>query len=356
MSAPRLRSLDVFRGLTVAAMVLVNSPGSDEIYAPFRHSVWNGWTPTDLVFPFFLVILGVSAAFSDASRRARGATAAETARRALLRAGGLMLLGLIENWFIYRSHGVVRLPGVLQRIALCSLGVEALLPLGARAQAAACAALLLGYWGLLGSDVSVAGNLSYALDRRLLGPHLLDDRWGDPEGLLSTLPALATCLLGVLAGRRLLERGAALARRLGEAGLALAAAGSLWSLAFPLNKHIWTSSFALFAGGLALAALALCLRAVEGRPAAWAAPFEAAGRRALSMYVFAGAAYGIAEYLDWKRPTNGLLEAVMSQRAASLVWASAFTAAVLLVAQGLDRRQQGRLSRRPEAEQDTRSR
>lgn len=340
MSAPRLRSLDVFRGLTVAAMVLVNSPGSDEIYAPFRHSVWNGWTPTDLVFPFFLVILGVSAAFSDASRRARGAPAAETARRAFLRAAGLMALGLIENWFIYRSHGTVRFPGVLQRIALCSLGVSALLPLGPRVQAGACAALLLGYWGLLGSDVSVAGNFSYALDRRLLGPHLLDDRWGDPEGLLSTLPALATCLVGLLAGRGLLERGAALARPLGLAGLGLAAAGCLWSLGFPLNKHLWTSSFALFAGGLGLAGLAACLGAVEGKPARWAAPFEALGRHALAAYVLAGTAYGLAEFLDWKRPTNALLEAVMSQRAASLVWASAFTAAVLFVAQRLDRRQQ----------------
>ena len=126
----RLRSLDVFRGLTVAAMVLVNSPGSDDVFAPLRHAVWNGCTPTDLIFPAFLVIMGASAAFAAAAREGRGDPPAKSARRALLRAGMLIGLGLLENEFIYRGTVGVRFPGVLQRIALCYLGVEAFLFLG----------------------------------------------------------------------------------------------------------------------------------------------------------------------------------------------------------------------------------
>ncbi len=365
MSTPRLRSLDVFRGLTVAAMVLVNSPGSDEVFAPLQHAVWNGWTPTDLIFPAFLVIMGVSAAFSAAARAERSTSSAQAARRALLRAGLLLGLGLLVNTFIYRGTGGVRFPGVLQRIALCYLGVEGfILFQRPKAEPAAAAGLLIVYWLFLtfvpvpghGPGVlTPEGNLAYWLDQRLFAGHLREDPWGDPEGLLATLPALATSLLGLIAGRLLLKEGAAAARRLGSLGLILAALGALWSMVLPLNKHLWTSSFALFTGGLALAGLAACLFAVEGRAAQWARPFEALGRRALIVYILAGFVYGIQESIRLTMPggeegnlklwlTARLFEPWMPAKAASLSYAVIYTVAIAmvasLIAERLDRRQQ----------------
>lgn len=365
MTRTRLRSLDVFRGLTVAAMVLVNCPGSDEVFAPLRHAVWHGWTPTDLIFPFFLVIMGASAAFSGASRDARGDPPAKAVKRALVRAAVLLALGVLENVFLYWGTSGVRLPGVLQRIALCYMGVEVFLFLRRpKAEPAAAAGLLLLYWLLLtkvpvpghGAGVlTPEGNLSYWLDRRIIDGYLMKSPWGDPEGLLATLGALGTSLLGLIAGRRLVAEGAAAARPLAFRGLALAALGALWSLFLPLNKHLWTSSYALFTAGLAFAALAACLIAVEGRSAAWAAPFEALGRRALLAYIASGFFYGISEFVDVTLP-NGtpgnvklwlnavLFEGWLPARGASLAFAVVYTAAIttaaLLVAKRFDRRQQ----------------
>ena len=348
----RLRSLDVFRGLTVAAMVLVNSPGSDDVFAPLRHADWNGWTPTDLIFPAFLVIMGAASAFSNAVRRERGERAAALARRALLRAAGLFALGLLVDFFIYRESGGMRYLGVLQRIAFCYLGVEVFLSMDRpAAEPAAVAGLLIGYWLVLtrvpvpghGPGVlTPEGNLSYWLDRRLLGGHLLD-RWGDPEGLLSTVSAFATSLMGLVAGRRLLRDGPRSARTLGAAGSLLATLGAVWGTFLPLNKHIWTSSFALFSGGLALAGLAVCLRFVEGRPARWAAPFEALGRRALLAYVLAGLVYGIQEFVRMPLPDGSpgnlklwlnasLFGSWLPPSAASLAYALVFTAAATALA------------------------
>jgi predicted acyltransferase len=360
----RLRSLDVFRGITVAAMVLVNSPGSDDVFAPLEHAAWNGWTPTDIIFPAFLVAMGVAAAFSSAAREKRGASRTQTARHAALRAGLLFGLGLLENSFVYRESGGVRYPGVLQRIALCYVGVEGFLYLDRpKAEPAAAAALLLVYWFLLmkvpvpghGAGVlTPEGNFAYWLDRRLFAGHLLESRWGDPEGLLATAPAFATSLLGLVAGRALLRDGAKAARRLAAWGLGAAALGAAWSGVLPLNKHLWTSSFALFTGGLSLAGLALCVRAVEGRRAAWAAPFEALGRRALFVYVLAGFIYGLQEYIQLTLPggepgnlklwlTARLFGPWLTLKAASLAYAAMFTSAAaataLLVAERFDRRE-----------------
>jgi predicted acyltransferase len=351
----RLRSLDVFRGLTVAAMVLVNSPGTDDVFAPLQHAVWNGCTPTDLIFPFFLVVMGVSAAFAAAAREARGASPADVAQKALLRAALLFGLGLLENSFIYRGTAGVRFPGVLQRIALCYMGVEAFLYLGRpKAEPAAAAGLLLLYWFLL-KEVPVPGygpglltpegNLSYWLDRRLFAGHLMKDRWGDPEGLLATVPALADALIGLVAGRELMKRGTAAARGLAGWGLGLAALGALWSAVLPMNKHMWTSSYALFTGGLALAGIAACLLAVEGRPARWAAPFEALGRRALLVYILAGFVYGIQESVPGGAEGNlklwltaRLFSPWMTAKAASAAYAASFTALTALLARRFDRR------------------
>lgn len=325
-------------------MVLVNSPGSDAVYAPFRHADWHGMTPADLIFPAFLVIMGVSA---DFSHRAAG--------RAVFRGAVLFAFGLLANYFISDAVAGLRWPGVLQRIALCYLGVEAFLFLGRPAAAPAAAAfLLVGYWALLAlvpvpghgpGVLTPDGNLAYWFDRRVLGGHLLADPWGDPEGILSTLPALATALLGLAAGRRLARDGSAAARAIGLWGLGLAVAGAAWSLVLPLNKHLWTSSYALLAGGLALAGLALCLAIIEGRPSVWTAPFEALGRRALRVYVLSGFVYALLEFTKLKAPLAARLTAMgLPAPAASLAYASMFTVATatvtLFVAQRLDRRQQ----------------
>lgn len=374
----RLRSLDVFRGLTVAAMVLVNCPGSDDVYAPLRHAPWHGWTPMDLVFPFFLFIMGVSAAYSGAAREARGDAPGTAVRHALFRAAVLFGLGLLENVFIDRPPAGMRFPGVLQRIALCYMGVEAFLFLRRpKLEAPAAGALLLLYWLLLtqvpvpgrgAGDLTPEGNLAYWLDRRLFGQHL-KEIWGDSEGLLSTLGALATSLLGLAAGRRLVAEGAALAARLAAWGLGVAALGAAWSAVLPLNKHLWTSSYALFTAGLAMAALAACLYAVEGRAAAWAGPFEALGRRALLWYVASGFFYGIQEFVDVRMPggvanvklwlTATLFEPWLPPQAASLAYGLVYTALIaagaLLVAKRLDRRQERSLAGGPEPEHDARA-
>lgn len=348
----RLRSLDVFRGLTVAAMVLVNSPGSDEVFAPLSHAAWNGWTPTDLIFPAILITMGAAAAFSFAARRERGETPAAVMRSSILRATGLFALGLLVDFFIYREEGGIRYLGVLQRIAFCYVGIQALLFLDRpHWEPAAVALLLIGYWlaltrvpvpGCGPGVLTPQGNIAYWLDRRLLAGHLLD-RWGDPEGLLSTVSALATAVMGLVAGRRLVRDGPKVGGAIGSAGLLLALLGVVWGLRLPLNKHIWTSSFALFSGGLSLVGLALCLRAVEGRPARWAAPFGALGRRALLVYVLAGLVYGIQEFVRMPLPDGSpgnlklwlnaeLFGSWLPARAASLAYALVFTGVAIALA------------------------
>ncbi len=356
----RLRALDVFRGLTVAGMILVNCSGSDDVYRLLEHAPWHGLTFADLVFPSFLVILGVSSAFSFSARRERGQGPGEIARSAARRAAALFLLGLLINAVLYRGTAGVRWPGVLQRIAVCALGTSGFLLLERPAfEPAAAAALLAGYWLLLarvpvpghGAGVlTPEGNLASWLDRRLIGGHMMTPL-EDQEGLLSTLPAFATALLGLIAGRRLLREGTGrrAALRLGAAGLGLAALGWAWSLSFPFNKHLWTSSYALAAGGSCLAGLAACLLLCPERPARWAGPFESLGRHALAAYVGSGFVYGVMEFVSVRLPDGRsgnvklwldahLFLTWLPPRAASLAFALAFTAASAAAARRADRR------------------
>ena len=344
----RLRALDVFRGLTVVGMILVNCSGSDDSYRIMEHAPWHGLTFADFVFPSFLVIVGVSAAFSHAARLARGQQPRDVARHAASRAVGLFLLGLLVNVVLYHGTSGVRWPGVLQRIALCSLGTTAFLLWDRPAlEPAVAAALLAGYWLLLtrvpvpghGAGVlTPEGNLASWLDRRLIGGHMMTPL-EDQEGLLSTLPSLATTMIGLIAGRVLLKRGRSTreALRLGGAGLALAALGWAWSLSFPLNKHLWTSSFALLTGGTCLLGLATCMILCGDRPGRWAAPLESLGRHALAAYVGAGFVYGIMEFVGATLPDGSrgnvklwlnahLFASWLPPRAASLAFAAAFAA------------------------------
>jgi predicted acyltransferase len=302
----RLVSLDVLRGLTVAFMILVNNAGDGAAsYAQLRHSAWNGCTLADLVFPLFLFIVGASISLAFGARLKRGisrhAILLPVARRSLC----IFALGLILNALPFFHLSELRYYGVLQRIALCYALASALYLAGRLAAcAAACTAALAAYWwlllhvpvpgiGLPGVTVGILdpyGNLAAWLDRLLVPQaHLYHHSFYDPEGLLSTLPALATTLFGVLAMRWLLT-----ARPVWKkcflafvAGIFLIACGLLWAQSFPLNKRLWTSSFVLFTAGISIAIFALLFWLIDGpfRLRRSLAPWLAFGANALSAYV-----------------------------------------------------------------------
>ena len=313
----RMVSLDVFRGATIAAMILVNDPGSwSHIYPPLEHAEWNGWTPTDLIFPFFLFIVGVSLTLSFASRIARGLTRRTLAVHVVRRSALIFGIGLFLNGFPDFDFTSIRIMGVLQRIAICYL-VAGLLYLATfqtessaekparvranlRVTAGVAIALLIGYWALM-SFVPVPGygagrlgkddNLGAYVDRTLMGGHL----WGesvtwDPEGFLSTLPAIASLLLGILAGEWLRSDRRERRKTLGlaAAGLVLLIVGRLLHPYFPINKNLWTSTFVLFTGGFAMLALAACYWIVDVRSwRAWTPPFLVFGMNAILAYALA---------------------------------------------------------------------
>jgi predicted acyltransferase len=298
----RLVSLDAFRGLTIAGMILVNNPGDwSHVYPPLRHAAWHGWTPTDLVFPSFLFIVGVAIPLALGKRLARGDGDAAVVRKILWRSAVIFAIGLFLNAFPFdRPLATLRIPGVLQRIALCYL-VAALIDLKAsvRTVILAVVGLLLGYWALLtlvpvpgvgAGDLTRPNNLAAWIDRGVMPGHIYKSDY-DPEGLLSTLPAVATTLIGVLAGHWL--RGP---RPIGErvAGLFAAGAvwmfvGSAWDHVFPINKALWTSSFVLWSAGLSLQILGLCAWLIDVLGVRrWALPFLVLGSNAIAAYVLSG--------------------------------------------------------------------
>ena len=294
-ASARLESLDVFRGLTIAAMILVSTPGSwNAVYPPLDHAAWHGWTPTDLVFPFLLFAMGAAVPFALARRRGRPRRVrVHVVRRAAI----LFLLGLVLNAIETPPPlhlDTFRIPGVLQRIAIVYAAVAFITERATwRAQAAVAAAALVGYWAALlfvpvpgvGAGVlTPAGNLASFVDRALLGRHLLTPLY-DPEGLLSTVPAIATALCGVFAGVWLQEWAPHRSMWLFVAGAAATAAGLLWGRLLPINKNLWTSSFAIFSAGLAAQTLALCHWCIETlRWRTWSRPFAAYGRNPLAAY------------------------------------------------------------------------
>jgi predicted acyltransferase len=308
---PRLISLDVLRGMTVAVMILVNNAGDGAVsYAQLRHSVWNGCTLTDVVFPLFLFMVGASIALAFSARLERGAAKAAIAGQMLRRAATIFALGLVLNalpLFQLGFHlGELRYYGVLQRIALCyALAGAVYLFGGVAACGVGAVAALVGYWflmthvavpgfGMPGASIEVLdryGNLAAWLDRSMVPQaHLYRHSVYDPEGLLSTLPALANTLLGVLAGVWL--RGAWPARKRAVALLvcgALAMAGGLiWAQTFALNKRLWTSSFALFTAGIAMVLLGVLFWLIDGRGGRrgfWLKPWVVFGTNALTAYV-----------------------------------------------------------------------
>jgi predicted acyltransferase len=282
----RLLSLDVFRGFTILLMLVVND-GNGHSFAQLDHAAWNGWTLTDLVFPFFLFIAGVSIPFAFARRVQGDAAERGNWRLGLLphilrRAAIIFALGLLINGFPHYHLASLRIAGVLQRIAVCYVAGSVLyLWTGVRTRWAVIGGLLGGYWILM-RFVPVPGfgvptvdiplldaqrNLAAWLDRKVMMGHLFEHT-SDPEGILSTLPAIASILCGVAVGEWVCAlRGdwSRLLRRMTAVGAVCYAGGELWGRVFPVNKSLWTSSYVLVAAGLAMISLAACYYVVDVR-------------------------------------------------------------------------------------------
>ncbi|HUF23320.1 MAG TPA: heparan-alpha-glucosaminide N-acetyltransferase domain-containing protein [Vicinamibacterales bacterium] len=315
MTPPRLVSLDVFRGLTMASMVIVNNPGDwGNVYAPLLHAPWHGLTPTDLIFPFFLFIVGVSITLAKRS----SASAATIFRRALL----IFALGMLLALYPRFDFSTVRIPGVLQRIAVCYLAVALIHRTAGRSFSSGEArrailitltgamSLLLIYWALIFRDLTPDGNLGAVIDRAIFGPHLWrQSRTWDPEGLLSTLPAIATTLTGLAAGYVIASEWTMREklRALAIGSLAAMALGFAWSFAFPLNKSLWTSSYVLVTSGLAGLLLARLHGGLDngrfgGSAVRGFGGFVILGRNALLLFVVSGC---LAKTLSLIRVDNG---------------------------------------------------
>jgi len=301
-AASRLVSLDVFRGITIAGMILVNNPGSwEHIYWPLEHAQWHGWTPTDLVFPFFLFIVGVAITLAFGSRVESGRSARDLYLKVVKRTVIIFAIGLFLNGFPYFGLAELRIPGVLQRIAVCYFFASIIfLTTKARTQLVITIALLLGYWlllkfvpapGFVAGDLTKEGSLPSFIDRVVFGKHVwAQAKVYDPEGILSTIPAVATTLIGVLAGHWLRTKESAYEKVSGlfVAGAVCVAAGWAWNAFFPINKALWTSSYVLFTGGLALQFLAICYWVIDIKGyRRWAKPFEIFGVNAIALYVVA---------------------------------------------------------------------
>ncbi|HVS61351.1 MAG TPA: DUF5009 domain-containing protein [Gemmatimonadaceae bacterium] len=324
----RLLSLDVFRGITIAGMLLVNDPGSwGAIFPPLEHAEWNGWTPTDLIFPFFLFIVGITTHLSLSARRARGDDDSAIVKQILRRGLIIYLLGFAMAMFPFYQWGTidaipnatawdriifriehVRILGVLPRIAIVYI-CAALLTLKTtlKQQVLIIAALLFGYWFAMTlipvpGENTIGGlllnthdrNLAAYLDRLILGTNhtWIGSVTFDPEGPMSTIPAIGTGMLGVLAGRWIALREKSLLERI--SGLFAAGAigmmvGLMWNWAFPINKNLWTSSYVIFTAGMACVALATIMWMVDYCNVKWwTKPFVVFGVNPIVAFVGSG--------------------------------------------------------------------
>lgn len=325
----RLVSLDVFRGLTIAGMVLVNNPGSwGHIYWPLAHAEWHGWTPTDLIFPFFLFIVGVSIplAFGRPDRNPEtnterpesgaGGRGRDLYLKIVKRTVIIFALGLFLNGFPYFQFGVIRIPGVLQRIAICYFVASIIfLRSKVRTQIIIALALLFVYWlimtlvpapGFASGDLSKEGSLASFIDRTIFGRHIwVQGKVYDPEGLLSTIPALATTLFGVLTGQWLRAEKSQYEKVAGMfvAGMCCVVIGWAWHPFFPINKSLWTSSYVFFTGGLALQLLAFCYWLIDiQKYQRWAKPFVVFGVNAIALFVGTGIMARLMGLIKMPRP------------------------------------------------------
>ena len=350
----RLVSLDVFRGATMAFMILVNNPGDGKhVYWPLEHAEWQGWTPTDVVFPSFLWIVGLAMTLSLGRGLERGDSRTVLFRQAARRGAILFLLGLLVYAYPDFSLSTQRIMGVLQRIAICYVATAAIyLATRVRGQIAWAVGLMAVYWGLMAwapvpgfgaGHLDVERNFAHYVDRVVLGAH--NYRWTktwDPEGVVSTLPAVATCLLGVLAGHVVALRRTIGERctRLAGIGAALAAAGLLFNIWLPINKKLWTDSFTLWMAGLDFLVFAALLWAVDGRGWRWwARPFAVLGMNAIVIYMASELLDEALSWAHWREPIfDRLFTPLAGPYNASLLYALAYVAVLWLAAWVMYRR------------------
>ena len=347
----RLLSLDIFRGLTVAGMLLVNDPGSwSSIFPPLEHAEWHGWTPTDLIFPFFLFIVGITTHLSLSARRARGDDEGAIVRQILRRGAIIYLLGFLMALFPFYQWGPiegnpdpsvldriihrlqhVRILGVLARIAIVYV-IAALLTLrtNLKQQVIIVTVLLFGYWFLM-TVLPVPGegtigalllhdksrNLAAYLDRLILGTK---HTWTgsvtyDPEGVLSTIPAIATAILGVITGRWIAMTTRPLIERIAglfAGGALVMVLGTMWNWVFPINKNLWTSSYVLFTAGMVAVVLATVMWVVEHYNVRWwTKPFVIFGVNPIVAFVGSGVMARLI-YTLWKVDYQGKSQSIQS--------------------------------------------
>jgi predicted acyltransferase len=275
MESKRLLSLDVFRGLTIAAMILVNNPATwSHIYAPLRHAEWNGITPTDLIFPFFLFIVGVSIALAYTKLLTLGQPLAKVYRKLVFRALKIFAVGILLHLIPDFNFAELRYAGVLQRIALVFLVCGFLfLKTTPKTQIITGAVILIAYWlamsfiptpGYPAAMLEPGCNLAAWADSRWLPGKLWNQTW-DPEGLISTLPAMVTTISGMLTGTFILgkKNWEQKVVYLMISGFLLTIAGSVWGWFFPINKNLWTSSYVLLTSGLAAMTLGTLIYIVD---------------------------------------------------------------------------------------------
>ena len=293
MKEERLLSLDVFRGITIAGMMIVNNLGGPVNYPQLQHVAWHGWTYTDTIFPSFLWIVGVAITLSIARRLERGDDKGKLLLHAVRRAAMIFGVGLFLSGFPTFPLETWRMPGVLQRIAVCYLvALAVFLYTSIRGQIIFTVACLGAYWMLMGSDYERDTNFARGIDQIVFGNHnyRATKTW-DPEGLVSTLPSIGTAMFGVLAGqilRRSYNHGER-AARLFLAGNALILTGMLLSAWQPINKQLWTCSFSVFMAGISTVLFAACYWICDAqnirRPFRF---FEIYGMNAIAAYIFAG--------------------------------------------------------------------
>jgi predicted acyltransferase len=380
----RLVSLDVFRGMTVAAMLLVNNPGTwSAIYPPLQHAAWHGWTPTDLIFPFFLFIVGITTELSLRARRARGADERTILRQILRRAALIFLFGFLLSGFPFFTWSSTltdvtfldrvvdriehwRVLGVLQRIGLAYLfGALLTWRTSLKQQFGILALLLFGYWALMTlvpvPDTGIPGRfvldqpdqlLSAWLDRTILGTNHLwvGGKTWDPEGLLSTVPAVGTVMLGTFAGRWIARQERPLPDRLTglfAVGALTMMLGLVWHWVFPINKSIWTSSYVLFTAGMSAVSLATCMWVIDVMQVRrWTFPFVVYGVNPMLAFLGSGLmARIIASIWTWDSGTgsrisaqgfvfNTLYASWLPPREASFAYALSFVAFWFLILWG----------------------
>jgi predicted acyltransferase len=371
----RLLSLDVFRGITIAGMLLVNDPGSwGAIFPPLEHAEWNGWTPTDLIFPFFLFIVGITTHLSLSARRARGDDDSAIIKQIIRRGAIIYLLGFLMALFPFYQWGTidalpnataldrilyridhVRILGVLPRIGIAYICAGLLtLRTTLKQQVIIIATLLFGYWFVMTllpvpGENAIGALLLHTKDRNLaawLDRAILTTKhtWTgsvsfDPEGPLSTIPAIATAMLGVLAGRWIGERDRSLLERMcglfaaGSLGMVL---GLMWNWSFPINKSLWTSSYVVFTAGMACVALATIMWIVDQNGIRWwTKPFVIFGLNPIVAFVGSGVMARLIYtlwHVDYQGKSVSLVEAIyqgllvpwLPPRVASLAFALAF--------------------------------